>query len=107
MQMRAPEEFQPQLVNTSSMPYAAPPVWLRSQRYPGEETFGQADKHAMQVHSYLLSCYLLLLDKYQNRNLRGNVFYIFTLCIIKMVKSNLVKAIFCLMWLSVYELEMP
>lgn len=47
--MRAPDDFQPQLVNTSSMPYAAAPAWLRSQRYPGEETFAQADKHAMQV----------------------------------------------------------
>lgn len=48
-QMKAPSDFQPQLVNTSSVPYAAPPAWLRSQRFPGEETFAQADRHAMEV----------------------------------------------------------
>lgn len=47
--MRAPNDFQPQLVNTSSMPYAAPPQWVRSQRFPGEEAFAQADRHAIEV----------------------------------------------------------
>lgn len=50
IKMRAPGDFQPQLVNTSNMPYAAPPQWLRSQRFPGEETFAQADQHALEVN---------------------------------------------------------
>lgn len=58
--MRAPDDFQPQLVNTSSMPHAAAPAWLRSQRYPGEANFAQADKHAMQVSVGCLPACLLL-----------------------------------------------
>ncbi|XP_067949883.1 uncharacterized protein [Watersipora subatra] len=47
--MRAPDDFRPQPVDTSSIPYASAPEWLRSQRYPSGETFAAADQHAIQV----------------------------------------------------------